>query len=316
MKLVRLLPAIDIAAAPLLVPCAWLMRKVRDVGLHRLPWCKRVLLKFGIFPIRDHYYDPQFDFRALRAPLDAERRLPGIDWNEDEQLALLEDLSFAHEIEDYSHTEPDEFGFFLGNPAFKSGDAEYWYQMVRRHKPAQIFEIGSGFSTRIGQRALRRNLEEQGTACRHVCIEPFEQSWLEDSGVELIRHPVESLGLDLFRELSAGDFLFIDSSHMIRPHGDVLFEYLEVLPSLAAGVIVHIHDIFSPRNYLKDWLLERNLFWNEQYLLEALLTENDSWKIIGALNFLRHKHYEALAKVAPHLTAEREPGSIYLERVA
>lgn len=102
----------------------------------------------------------------------------------------------------------------------------------------------------------------------------------------------------------------------IRPQGDVLYAYLEILPILERGVIVHLHDIFSPRNYLKEWLVDEVKFWNEQYLLEAFLTHNRSWKIIGALNYLHHNHYEVLKSVAPFLTPNREPGSFYIQRVA
>ena len=92
---------------------------------------------------------------------------------------------------------------------------------------------------------------------------------LEKIGVTVIRQKVEGLGKAVFAELEKGDILFIDSSHIIRPQGDVLFEYLESLPSLNRGVIVHIHDIFSPKDYLKEWVTNEVRFWNEQYLLEA-----------------------------------------------
>ncbi len=75
---------------------------------------------------------------------------------------------------------------------------------------------------------------------------------------------------------------------------------------------MHIHDIFSPKNYLRKWLLEDVKFWNEQYLLEAFLTHNNDWKVLGALNYLHHNHYLELKKVAPHLNKHREPGSFYM----
>jgi hypothetical protein len=95
----------------------------------------------------------------------------------------------------------------------------------------------------------------------------------------------------------------------------VLFEYLELLPTLRKGVIVHVHDIFSPRNYPKKWLVEDVKLWNEQYLLEAFLSFNRSWKILGALNYLHHHHYADLKNAAPYLTPDREPGSFYIQRM-
>jgi len=121
--------------------------------------------------------------------------------------------------------------------------------------------------------------------------------------------------VSFFSELQENDILFIDSSHVIRPQGDVLFEYLELLPTLNPGVIVHVHDIFSPRNYLSSWLQNEVRFWNEQYLLEAFMVHNDKWKIIGALNWLHHNHYERLKLIAPYLSLEREPGSFYIQKV-
>jgi hypothetical protein len=188
--------------------------------------------------------------------------------------------------------------------------------LLRATKPRRIFEIGSGHSTRMAIRALARNrAEDPEYSCRHVCIEPYEMPWLEQAGVEVVRSKVETLDVAFFSELEAGDILFIDSSHIIRPQGDVLFEYLELLPTLRPGVIVHVHDIFSPRNYLESWLVEGVKFWNEQYLLEAFLTHNSDWKIIGALNWLHHNHSDALKEVAPHLTPKGEPGSFYLRKV-
>ncbi len=126
---------------------------------------------------------------------------------------------------------------------------------------------------------------------------------------------VEDVGLGLFSELAENDLLFIDSSHVVRPQGDVLFEYLELLPTFRPGVIGHVHDVFSPRDYLKEWVVDLVKLWNEQYILKAFLTSNGDWKIIGALNYLHHSHPERLRKHCPYLTPDREPGSFYLQRV-
>ena len=118
----------------------------------------------------------------------------------------------------------------------------------------------------------------------------------------------------VFSQLEANDILFIDSSHIIRPQGDVLFEYLELLPTLASGVTVHMHDIFSPRNYPAEWLKEEVRFWNEQYLLEAFLAHNADWEIVAALNYLQHAHPAKLKTVCPYLEGSGQPGSFYMRR--
>lgn len=78
---------------------------------------------------------------------------------------------------------------------------------------------------------------------------------------------------------------------------------------------MHIHDIFTPQNYPKEFLVDRFLFWNEQYLLESFLSNNNSYKIVGALNYLHHEYFDELSKVAPFLKKEREPGSFWIQKV-
>ena len=89
-------------------------------------------------------------------------------------------------------------------------------------------------------------------------------------------------------------------------------EILEILPDLAPGVIVHFHDIFSPRDYPRQWIVDEVRLWNEQYMLEAFLTHNGSWSIIAALNYLHHSHRQELVAACPLLTSAREPGSFYI----
>lgn len=273
-------------------------------------------MRIGVFPIRNHYYEPQFDHRQRKQPFSRERNLPGIDWNIEFQLKMLTELSFTHELAELQRDKAEPLYYSLNNRLFGSGDAEYWYQLIRLIKPRRIFEVGGGYSTLMAIRAIRKNRQENPDYnCKHVCIEPYERPWLEATGVPVIRQKAEDLGAGFFSELQENDVLFIDSSHVIRPQGDVVFECLELLPILSKGVIVHVHDIYSPRNYLEESLANNVLFWNEQYLLEAFLSQNISWKIIGALNYLHHTYYEKLKSVAPFLTPDREPCSLYIQRV-
>lgn len=314
--ILRFLPIVDVLLTPLVYPAAWILRNVRRLGVQRLPYCKNALMQIGVFPIRNHYYEPQFDFRESKLPLSQDRILPGIDWNTKEQLKILSTFSSSHELSNTPKTRSDTLEFHLNNGSFESGDAEYWYQLIRSIKPKRIIEVGSGHSTLMAMKAIRKNREEDSNyQCKHVCIEPYEMPWLEKTGVSVVRKKIEDVELSFFSELESNDILFIDSSHIIRPQGDVLFEYLELLPTLNKGVIVHVHDIFSPKNYLKRWVEDNVTFWNEQYLLEAFLSHNNSWKIVGALNYLHHNYYENLKLVAPFLTLDREPGSFYIQKV-
>jgi len=274
------------------------------------------LLQIGVFPIRNHYYEPQFDYRNLNLDSNNNRNLSGINWNIEEQLRLLEMFTFSHELSNIPTKKPEPIDFYFNNNTFESGDAEYWYNLIRAIKPKKIFEIGSGNSTLMAIKAVRNNKNENPIySCKHICIEPFENQWLEKFEIEVIRKKVEDIDLSFFQELEENDILFIDSSHIIRPYGDVVFEYLYLLPSLKNGVIVHIHDIFSPKHYPTSWIKDEVRLWNEQYLLEAFLLYNDSWKILGALNYLHHNYYKNFKAVCPYLSPEKEPGSFYIQKI-
>jgi hypothetical protein len=316
-RIKQFLPLADTLLAPVVFVAACLLKAIRQAGVRRMPFCKRALMQAGVFPIQNHYYEPLFDDRLLRRPLDQIRDLPGIDWNTDEQRVLLGSFSFNDELQDIPTTKSKELTFHMNNGSFESGDAEYLYNLVRLKKPTTIIEIGSGNSTLLIIKALTKNQEEDACyTCKHVCIEPYEAPWLENTGVTVMRQRVEDVNKTLFAQLGYNDLLFIDSSHVIRPQGDVIFEYLEVIPSLNAGVIVHLHDIFSPRDYPKEWVVDQVLFWNEQYLLEAFLTCNREWRIIGAINYLHTNYYEELKDKCPFLTHDRKPGSFYIQKIA
>jgi hypothetical protein len=311
--------AMDIVMLPFVWCAAIVLKLFRSntfMGKYSLPRSKKALLNVGVYPIEDHYYEPLFNSKHLYKPLSDERKLSGINWNESEQLAILNAFDFQQELNLIPEDYTDDTRFYFKNMTFATGDSEYWYNIIRLKKPQKIIEIGSGHSTKMARLAILANQKSDTTyQCRHICIEPYEMPWLEKIGVEVMREKVEDITLDFFSQLEANDILFIDSSHIIRPQGDVLFEYLELLPTLKPGVIVHIHDIFSPRDYLKEWVIDDVKFWNEQYLLEAFLTSNSEWKIIGALNYLRHSHFDLLREKCPKLTSEREPGSFYMVKI-
>ena len=315
--LITVTPLIDIVILPLVYPAAWLMKGVRRMGVHRLPLCKRIFMHVGVFPIRNHYYEPLFDSKQLNKIAEQKRSLPGIDWNIEEQLHLVEQFDFNGELKDIPFSKQDRPVFHFNNIAFESGDAEFLYNMIRLKKPSRIYEIGSGYSTLMAVKAIEKNRSEDNVyKCEHLCIEPFENPWLEDIDVKILRRKVEDTDKMIFSDLHEGDILFIDSSHIIRPQGDVVFEILELLPTLNKGVIVHFHDIFSPNNYLKKWLVDEVRFWNEQYLVEAFLSCNREWKILAALNYLHWNFFDQLQARCPYLTREREPGSLYIQKIA
>jgi len=299
----------DLAVSPLLIPAALLMKLVRRIGVERLPIAMRLLLLAGVFPIRNHYYEPRFDFRRLDRPLDEPRELPGVDLRSGQQTELLKSFIWRNEFAEFAGN-----AFRLDNGMFEGNDAAFYYNLIRLKKPRMILEIGSGQSTLVARAAIQANRRESaGGDCDLLCIEPYEAPWLESFGVTVLRQRVEAVDAELFSKLRAGDILFIDSSHVIRPQGDVTHLYLHILPGLPDGVIVHVHDIFTPRDYPRSWLAERVWLWNEQYLLEALLS-GGGWQVLAAVNHLyRDASGQLDAGCGPHV-GRGQPTSFYMVR--
>jgi len=300
---------VDLALLPFTIAAAATMWAIRRFGIERLPRTLRVFRRIGIFPLRDHYYEPLFNTKTLRHSLAKDRSLPGLDMNVGEQLDLLKKFDYNDELADIPLSERRDQEFYYDNGMFGCGDAEYLYNVIRFYKPRRLIEVGSGHSTLLAASAIRanRNADPQ-YKCRHICIEPYEAPWLDSLDIELIREPVERMDVQIFNQLERNDILFIDSSHVIRPQGDVLYEYLEILPTLNTGVLVHVHDIFTPKDYPEEWLDQRVLFWNEQYLLEAFLSFNAKFEVVGALNFLKHRFPEQLTNCCPALRAQIDSG--------
>jgi hypothetical protein len=279
-----------------------------------LPACARGT-GFAILPY--HYYEPVFRPSDLTRDPDEPRSLKGIDWNEAVQLKLLSEFRYSEDIRQLEGRRTGDHVYRFENIWFGPGDAEALYCMIRRFKPSRFVEIGCGQSTIIAEFAIQdATKEDPGYRCKHVCFEPYENPWLETLGIEVRRQPVEHSDLQAFRDLEAGDILFIDSSHVVRPMNDVEFEYLHILPILSPGVIIHVHDIFSPRDYPRQWLEDYRHNWSEQYLLEAFLSFNSQFEILCAVNYLTRKRPPQLATAFP-VTCEQPfgyVGSFWLRR--
>ncbi len=313
-----LAPIVDRLFLPSTLLAGAHLRLLREFGIERLGRCRAALSRVGIFPIRDHYYEPLFVTDRLRGTLDKPRELPGIDFREQEQRSLLRELeTYATETLAFPRTGARPGSYALDNGNFGPGDAEVLYSVVRRGKPRRFLEVGSGYSTLVVREALKRNERDGAPPAEHLCIEPYEMPWLEQTGVRTLRERVEDVPLSEFSKLERGDVLFIDSSHMIRPQGDVVVLYLRVLPVLAPGVLVHIHDIFTPFDYPELWLVDRICFWNEQYLLEALLTDNPRYRVLIGLHQRFRSDFAELAQVCPslHERVDNPPKSFWIERV-
>lgn len=309
----------DVLLSPVTLFSAVWFKYIRSTTKQKMPLSEQIFMKIGLLPVNDHYYQPLVNpSKSLTRPLHEQRNLKGIQWNIDEQLDLLKKFQFVDELLLLPADKKDakEHQYYLNNPSFLAGDGDYCYNIIRHFKPRKIIEIGCGYSTLISLQAEKKNEQTGSIPARHICVEPYEMPWLEKLPVEVIRKKVEDIDVSFFSTLEANDILFIDSSHIIRPQGDVLFEILEILPVLQSGVLVHIHDIFTPRDYPQEWIVDKHCLWNEQYLLEAFLSFNQQFRILGAVNFLKHNYQEELAVKCPNtaIMPEDEPGSFWMMR--
>lgn len=314
----KISPIIDFFLFPYVFLSAFLLLVVRKIGLQRLKVSKKILMKIGVFPIREHYFEPMFNPKHLRYSLRKDRELSGMDFNIEEQLKILSKFHYNEELLKFPLEKKNDKEFYYHNGSFESGDTEYLYNIIRLKKPRRMIEIGSGNSTLIAIRAIYENkCEDINYICEHICIEPYEKPWLDQMQIKVVRERVEEMDKNVFLQLGNNDILFIDSSHVIRPQGDVLFEYLEILPIIKSGVLIHIHDIFTPKDYLDRWVMDEVRFFNEQYLLEAFLIFNKEYEIIGSLNYLMHHYFEEISSKCPVLKNEpyRNSSSFWIKKV-
>lgn len=249
-----------------------------------------------------HFYSPISSADDVHRALSWRADLPGIDLREDGQLAL------ARELIPLFDGVPER-RYRAGNGMYDLGDASIYQAFIRHFAPARVVEVGSGFSTA----KLLDTAAEFAPEIKVTCIEPYPSrlfGLLQPGDViELIESPFQEVPIDVLTSLQSGDILFVDSTHVAKAGSDVVWLFSRVLPRLASGVLVHIHDIAWPFEYPAEWLREgRN--WNEAYLLQAFLCHNDAWRIEFFSSWLWQKHLEL---VPDRLRAER-PGSIWLRR--
>jgi len=233
----------------------------------------------------DHFYEPIPNTREVeREYRDAPRQCIGLPLD----LPAHEDLACGilerHLPEFLASRTLVELGFEPRNPYYHGFDAALLFAVIRHFRPRRVIEIGQGMSTRVAMAALHRNWQDSGTAAGFVTIDPYQRvgALRPPEGVEATGHaiPVQEMDLDLARELGENDLLFVDSSHVFKFGSDVQFEFETLYPALRPGVLVHVHDIFTPFHYPKEWIVGQKMFWNEQYVLEQFLSFNAGFRIL------------------------------------
>ncbi len=265
----------------------------------------RMFQRIGITVSPNHYYWPVPDFRELESrKWPADQEPPGLDLAIGRQMDFLHAVVPRYQSEWASKSAPlFDVSYNYNNGFFETVDAEIAYCLVRHYKPRRIVEVGGGFSSRVMAAALDRNLKLDEVRGELVTIDPFPDRFpkkaLSDR-VHLITQTVQNVDLDVFLSLESGDFLFLDSSHVVGIGSDVVREYLEIIPRISGGVLIHAHDIFIPADYPREAILHNLAFWSEQYLLQALLMFNPQFEVVWGSSYMQSRATDALENAFPH----------------
>jgi predicted O-methyltransferase YrrM len=242
---------------------------------------------------------------------------PGIDLNEEAQVARLERFARYYPEQPFPEHPTEGRRFHLANPSYAHYDAIMLYCMLREARPRRVIEVGSGFSS-----AAMLDLNEHlwGGTVEFTFIDPDLQRLLpllrdgDHARCTLLQKRVQEVPLEAFASLGANDVLFIDSSHVSKIGSDVNRLYFEVLPALAPGVLIHIHDIAGNLEYPREWLDEGRA-WNEQYLLRAFLMHNAAYRIELFTGWLFNTRHAWLREHMP-LCARGGGGQMWLRKLS
>jgi predicted O-methyltransferase YrrM len=254
------------------------------------------------FQVTPNRYDaPLADINKLQKTKEAwakKSNLPGVSFDLDEQVRNLRRICLPYK-EEYAANETYLKAISKYGPEFEYIDAQALHSVIRFFKPKKIIEIGSGISTYCSLAALEINAEDADAKFELICVEPNPSKGLESlERIELIAQNVQGIPVEVLTDLRENDLLFIDSSHTVKPGGDVNYLILEVLPRLNKGVIVHFHDIYLPYDYQRS-VLQSFIQWNETSLLRAFLVGNSGVMILFCLSQLHYDKKEDLKGVFP-----------------
>ena len=268
-----------------------------------------------------HYYSPIVNVTEIKSKEDIiwkktpSDTVKGINLNTPKQLELIAELNkYYSEIPFKAHKQ-ENLRYYFDNEFYSYTDGIMLYNMMRHLQPKQLIEVGSGFSS-----ALMLDVNEVffESKIKLTFIEPYTErlesllSEKDKTTTTIHKKFVQEVSLEEFKKLEAGDILFIDSTHVSKTGSDVNFLYFEVLPILKKGVYIHIHDVFYPFEYPKDWVYGGKN-WNEDYLLKAFLMFNNAFEIKVFSHYLHTLHKEAFKDIP--LTYKNFGGNIWLEKI-
>ena len=244
----------------------------------------------GVHLVGDHFYEPIPNLRDIeRTYSDEPRQCLGIDFEFDRADSLATGL-----IARWGHEFPAaamRFGYRERNYYYRGVDAILLYAYLREFRPTNVVEIGQGMSTTIILAALDGNARDGAASPSLLTVDPYNRLQRDTPvprsvAFRAIEKPVQALNRGDRADVLTADLLFVDSSHVYKFGSDVRVLTDEVYPAIGAGATVHIHDIFTPFEYPKDWYLDQKRFWDEAHHLENFLRFNSEFEIALPVNYL------------------------------
>jgi hypothetical protein len=248
----------------------------------------------------------------------ATKNLKGIRLNEKVQQSFVDSLIDAANIIPFAdHPHQTEFRYYFDNKTYEHADSLVLFTMLLAHRPKQVIEIGSGFSSAL---MLDTNDKYLNNSIHFTFIEPNPGISLnrllrkEDYQLAQVKQNiVQDIDPAVFKVLQEGDILLIDNSHVSKTGSDVNYLMTEILPILNKGVMIHIHDIFFPFEYPQEWIFEHKLNWNEIYTVHNFLLFNDSFEITFFSDYMQQQLKATHADSLP-LFVKGRPGSLWLRK--
>lgn len=227
--------------------------------------------------------------------------------------SFLKYFERIHEIKD-SSIETDENSPTWNNGFLPGLDIVGIYGIIANYKPVRYIEIGSGNSTKVA----RKSIKENNLKTEIISIDPSPRANIDHLADKVIREPFENLSDNKFiiESLNENDILFIDNSHRVLPNSDAMICFLELLPFLKKGVLVHFHDIYLPFDY-PQFMCDR--FYNEQYVLAAFILANPAKFKTILPNYFISEDAELSKIISPMwnhpnlINVEKHGGSFWLQ---
>jgi len=273
------------------------------------------------YQLPGHFYSPIPDINEVMSKADLlfkdpAMEVPGVQMNPHIQHQHLQDFYKMADSLPFPEEKNDKTIYYYNNHSYSYADAITLHCMIRKYQPKRIIEIGCGFSSCVVSDTNRLFFKD---AIKVTNIEPYPEFFYQTlpeadrNKNRLIISKIQDVDLKIFDELQENDILFIDTSHVSKIGSDVNHEFFEIIPRLKKGVVIHVHDIFHPFEYPKEWILEGRAM-NENYLLRAFLQFNDAFEVLFMSNFVSRYFREEIEKNLP-LFMKNTGGNFWMKKI-